>query len=96
MERKANRDGHAMGSFELPSMGACLLVENTEEHRALYGLEGYAVFYYNLVEEMIQKAKMLRSNPTLTLKLRENVRGLITSGKNTYKDRLLTMIKSVI
>lgn len=70
-----------------------MIIGDTEDHQALYGPDGYAVSYYNLVEKMIQKAKGLITNPALPLRLKENVRDLITSGKNTYKDRFLRMIK---
>ena len=35
--RRANRDGHVMRSFEIPAIGACMLVEDTEEHREIFG-----------------------------------------------------------
>lgn len=38
--RRANRDGQAMRTFELAAMGACLIVEDTEEHREIFGTEG--------------------------------------------------------
>jgi hypothetical protein len=74
-------------------MGGFLLVENTEDHQALYGPDRYAVFHYNSAEKTFQKAKGLITNPALSLRLKENVRDLFTSGKNAYKDRFLRMIK---
>jgi hypothetical protein len=38
--RRANRDGHVMRSFEIAAIGGCMLVEDTEEHRAIFGGDG--------------------------------------------------------
>ena len=36
MVRRANRDGHAMRTFEVPASGGCMLTEDTEEHREIF------------------------------------------------------------
>lgn len=92
MGRRANRDGHAMRSLELPAMGACLLVENTEEHRELFGAEGVAVLYYGSPEEMINKIDKIICDENLRRRLARNARQVITAGSHTYEDRLIAML----
>jgi len=55
--RRANRDGHVMRSFEIPAIGACMLVEETEEHREIFSIEGETVVYFRSIPEMIDKAR---------------------------------------
>lgn len=85
--RQANRDGHAMRSYEFPAMGACMLVENTAEHRELFGDEGTNVFYFIKKEEMIDKIKLLLKNPHKIEEMRIEVSKKILAA-NTYVDRL--------
>jgi hypothetical protein len=92
MGRKANRDGHAMRSFELPAMGACLLVEDTAEHRDLFGHEGDAVLYYDSIDVLIDKALFLRTDLQYSKYLARKVRSIIISGKHTYADRMKTIL----
>lgn len=95
MGRKANRDGHAMRSYELPAMGAVLLVENTEDHRKLFGPGGEAVLYYGSTEEMVSKAQLLVSyGDEKRRAMAERARARVTEGANTYTDRLRVMIES--
>jgi hypothetical protein len=46
LSRPADRDGHAMSTFELPSMKASMLVEDSDEHREFFGAEGEAVLHF--------------------------------------------------
>ncbi|MFM7182758.1 MAG: glycosyltransferase [Verrucomicrobiales bacterium] len=57
MGRKANRDGHAMRSIEFPAMGACLLTEDTPEHRELFGPDGVATLYWASPEDMVDRVR---------------------------------------
>lgn len=91
--RRANRDGNAMRSFEIPAMGGCLLAEDTEEHREIFGPEGEAVLYFLEVYEMIEKLRWLLDHEEERRRLAENGRLRITRGKHTYQDRLKTMVK---
>lgn len=90
--RRANRDGHAMRSFEIPAIGTCMLTEDTLEHREIFGEEGKAVVYFKTIEEMVQKAKYLLDNESERLRLAGAAHQLIVNGRNTYKDRLETML----
>jgi spore maturation protein CgeB len=89
--RRANRDGHVMRSFEAAAIGGCVLAEDTEDHRNIFGSE--AVRYFRDVPEMVQQAKDLVANKDarhdLSIKLREWMAG----HHNTYADRLLSMMQ---
>ena len=41
--RRAKRDGHVMRSFEIAAVGGCMLAQDTDEHREIFGPEGEAV-----------------------------------------------------
>jgi len=91
--RRANRDGHAMRSFEVPAVGACMLVEDTDEHRAMFGEPGRAVVYFRAVNEMVQTMGRLRDDPAERERLGREAHRLIVGGHNTYQDRLLAMLE---
>jgi spore maturation protein CgeB len=91
--RRANRDGHAMRSFEIPAMGGCMLAEDTEEHREIFGKEGHAVVYFSSIPQMIAKARWLLAHPDERSRLATTAYALITGGKNTYADRLETILR---
>ena len=90
--RRANRDGHSMRSFEVPAMGGCVLAEDTEDHRRIFGHEGEGALYFSTVEEAVTKARRLLRDPALRRALTAAGRDRITAGRNTYSDRLQTML----
>lgn len=90
--RKANRDGHSMRSLEIPAIGTCLLAEDTEEHRQIFGKEGEAVVFFRSCEDMIDKARWLLQHEDERRRLAEAGHRLITSGSNTYAERLHTIL----
>jgi hypothetical protein len=90
--RRANRDGHVMRSFEIPAIGACMLAEDTNEHRALFGPEGQAVRYFSSISEMLEKTRWLLARDDERARLAQAAHTLITKGPNTYTDRLRTML----
>jgi spore maturation protein CgeB len=92
--RRANRDGHCMRTFEVPAIGACMLVEKTPEHQELFGPDGRAVLYFDSIPEMVEKARWLLENELERNRLRETAHRLICDGDHTYRDRLLFMVKS--
>jgi spore maturation protein CgeB len=81
-----------MRSLELPAMGGCMVVEDTDEHRSLFGPEGEAVLYYAGTDEMLRKVRWLKADPALAVRLGQAAHRLITSGKHTYADRLRSML----
>lgn len=93
--RRANRDGHVMRTFEASAMGACMLAEDTEEHRAIFGEDGEAVVYFQSVEDVVEKARQLLVSAAERERLAKNVYERIVGGENTYQDRLCTMIDTL-
>jgi spore maturation protein CgeB len=92
--RRANRDGTCMRTFEVPAMGACMLVEKTEEHLELFGPEGQAVLYFDTIAEMIEKTRWLLEHETERSRLKEAAHRLIVGGEHTYLDRLTAILQS--
>lgn len=90
--RPANRDGHAMRSFELPAMGACVVAEETAEHHDLYGSEGEAVRYFTGDDELVEQTRALVADPDERRRLARAARTRIIDGRHTYADRLATML----
>jgi spore maturation protein CgeB len=90
--RRANRDGHVMRSFEIPAIGTCMLVENTEEHREIFGQDGEAVRYFNSPGEAAGIAKELLRNAEYRQTLARSAHARILESANTYRDRLRTML----
>ncbi|MCS7082993.1 MAG: glycosyltransferase [Rhodothermia bacterium] len=90
--RRANRDGHAMRTYEIPAMRACMLTEDTAEHRDIFGEEGRAVLYFRTIAEMLDKLRWLLDHPEERVRLAEGAYRLITDGSNTYANRLAAML----
>ncbi len=96
MGRKANRDGHAMRSYEVPAMGGAMVVEDTEDHRALFGRSGDAVLYYRTTEEMVDAVDRLRSDPGQADAMAGAAKDCVTRRPNAYAHRLGAMLESAI
>lgn len=92
--RRANRDGHTMRTFEAGAMGGCMLVEDTSEHREIFGEDGKVVVYFRDIPEMIDRAKWLLTLEQERRRLALAVRRLIVEGKNTYSDRLQSILEA--
>jgi spore maturation protein CgeB len=90
--RRANRDGHTMRSFEAAAMGACLLVEDTDEHRSVFGGDGEAAVYFRSADDVVDRAVDLLRDDARRRRLAEAARRLVISGRHTYRDRLCTML----
>ncbi len=89
--RKANRDGHVMRTFEIPAMGGFLLADRTEEHRETYAEDREAVFYADETE-LLDKLRFYLGNDDARMKIAEAGRARITSGANTWKDRVVELL----
>jgi hypothetical protein len=90
--RRANRDGHAMRSFEVPAMGGCLLAEATADHRALFGPEGESVLYFATPDEAAAQAARLVGDAALRQRLVRRAHALVTGGAHSYQDRLAALL----
>lgn len=87
--RKANRDGHSMRSLELAATSGCLLVEDTPDHRRLFGEDEAAACRFDSIETLVNQARHLLG---LTIQQRQAMANLarqrvVTAG-HTYADRL--------
>jgi spore maturation protein CgeB len=90
LARKANRDGHTMRSYEVPAMRGVILAEATDDHKDMFGEEG--ALYFRDTPEMITKAKWLVAHQPEVRQMAERAYARITSGANTYRDRLETIL----
>ncbi len=90
--RRANRDGHVMRSIEIPAVGGCLLVEDTDEHRALFGPPGHMATYFHEIPDMLDQLGCLLSAKDERRRLAAAASRHIREGRHTYKDRLRTML----
>jgi spore maturation protein CgeB len=91
--RRANRDGHVMRSFEIAAIGGCMLAEDTEEHRAIFGDDGEAVCYFCTPEDAAIRARSLIADPVERERLAASVLTRLAGGAHTYRDRLATMLE---
>lgn len=89
MVRAQNRDGHVMRSFEIAAVGATMLVQDTEDHRELFGDD---VVYFNTPRGLEARFRSLMADPELRASLAERVHRRITGGGHTYRDRLAQML----
>jgi spore maturation protein CgeB len=95
--RKANRDGHAMRSLEFPAMGACVVAEETAEHRELFGENGDCVLYFRDLEELVALVQHLSREPEQARQLGANARRRICeSGQHTYAHRLSSIAAAFV
>lgn len=92
--RRANRDGHAMRSFEAPAMKGCVLMEDTAEHRHLFGPEGETTLYFKTPSDVVKQARRLLSDDHGRECLAESCHFRITRGSHTYTDRLKMMLET--
>jgi spore maturation protein CgeB len=90
--RRANRDGHTMRSFEAAAIGGCLLVEDTTDHRALFGRNDHAVRYFRSIPEMIHQAKHLVANADIRNRLSLHLRQTFDWERHSYAERLAAML----
>ena len=90
--RRANRDGHVMRSFEIAAAGGCMLAEDTDEHREIFGPDGEAVIYFRTPAEAAERSMWLLSRPAERIRLTTAIRARVGIAKNTYRARLLTML----
>jgi hypothetical protein len=91
--RRANRDGQVMRSYEAAALGACMLVEDTPEHRELFGSDGEAVVYFQTIDEMVCRLRNLLDAPDDRSRLSRAVQHRIGGGGHTYDDRLESMLR---
>lgn len=92
--RRANRDGNSMRTFELAAMGCCCLMEDTVDHRELFGAEGEAVLYFDTADSLVEKGRSLCRDVNARSRLAARVLEVIGVG-HSYEDRLRTMLDTM-
>ncbi len=93
--RRANRDGHVMRSYEAAAIGGCILAEDTEDHRELFGPEGRSALYFKGVQDLLHKAKLLKADQALRQRLASALQERMTMRRDTYADRLDAILARV-
>jgi hypothetical protein len=86
--REANRDAHVMRSYELPAMRACILAQDTPDHRELYGPDGETVRYFSSVSDIAAKAQELLRDNAERERLGVAVHSRVVRPENSYYARL--------
>jgi spore maturation protein CgeB len=92
--RRANRDGNAMRTFELPAIGACMLVESTAEHHEIFGEDGDAVVFFRNESELLERLRWLLVHEDQRRRLARTAHERIVSSHHTYRDRLKFMLNT--
>jgi spore maturation protein CgeB len=93
--RRANRDGHVMRTIETAACGACMLVEQTNEHLEIFGKSAEPpVRYFTCMDSMIFEIRELMSDIRIRNKLRYGVFRQVTSFGNDYQRRLETILNN--
>lgn len=82
-----------MRTFEIPAVGACMIVEDTKEHRNIFGEEEERVIYFRSPKEMVERMRMLLDDSGERARLGQAVHHWIIAGANSYADRLKSMIQ---
>jgi spore maturation protein CgeB len=90
--RHANRDGHTMRTLEAGAIGGCLLVEDTPDHRDLFGPDGERVRYFRDGNQAAILAGALLADADKRTRMATAVKLHIRHGGHSYDDRLRTML----
>jgi spore maturation protein CgeB len=90
--RRANRDEHVMRTFEAAAMGACLVMEDSGEHRRLFGPDGESVVYFSDPSTLVAACQRVLADVGLRQRLRISARQKVLGGPNSYGDRLDQML----
>lgn len=94
--RRANRDGHSMRTFELAAIGGCLAVEDTAEHREIFGADDECVRFFDSPMRLIDICQELLLNPRVQSRLAHaSFLHVTNERRSAYRDRIVTLIESV-
>lgn len=91
--RRANRDGHAMRTFELPACGAFMLAEDTAEHREFFAGEGGGAFFPSDEALPATVAEWLGA-PERRRQVAAAMHRRVVQGGHRYADRLEQIVRT--
>jgi len=94
LNRRANADKHVMRTFEVPACGAFLLAERTDDQRAMFDEDREAVFF-NGLDELWDKVKYYLAHEDERQRIALAGHRRVTAGRNTYRDRLTTLLEGI-
>ncbi|MFO0941600.1 MAG: glycosyltransferase [Pirellulales bacterium] len=92
--RHNNRDGHVMRSFEAAAIGTCLAVEDTEEHRAIFGSDETGVRYFSSPDGLVAAVSELLVSDVERKRLAANTLKQVRCWHHTYDARLIQVLSS--
>jgi hypothetical protein len=90
--REANRDAHVMRSYELPAMRACILAQDTADHRELYGPDGETVRYFTSRDDIASAARALLGDEAERQRLAVAVHSRVVRPEHSYYQRLASLL----
>ena len=73
-------------------MKGVVLTEATGDHRQMFGDEGKCAGFFDGIPDLIEKAKWFMAHQGEARQMAERAYARITGGKNTYRDRLETIL----
>lgn len=95
LNRMANRDTHVMRTFEAPACGSFMLAERSEEQCGMFAEDREAVFFSS-TEELWDKVRYYLAHDDLRRKISQAGFDRVTSGRNTYRDRLSVLMEQLV
>lgn len=90
--RRANRDGHAMRTFEIPACGGFMLAERTSEHEEWF-TDGVHCAMFGGLDELLDKTKYYLAHPAQREQVALAGRDAVTRGGHSYLDRLAAILR---
>jgi spore maturation protein CgeB len=91
--RRANRDGHVMRSFEAAYIGGCILAEDTQDHREIFGEDESAARYFRSPSELVKTALDLLPNVSTRTSMANALKERMAGRSDAYADRLREIIR---
>ena len=91
--RRANRDQHAMRSFEIPACGTFMLAERTDEHLAVFREDEEAAFFSS-PQELLDKVRYYLAHEEIRRRIAIAGHARVTTGGHTYRDRLREIVRA--